>query len=138
MIKYNDIEIAFEFVNSSSYGMNQAVLNKKTGEILWRSSYGEDEITPVENDLDWDNCVDIPHKNDLDLGKPLVLEFVEKNLPKKMVLVDNYFQHRGAYSNFKALLETEGLLQQWYNFENTRQDEALRQWCLDNEIEYED
>jgi hypothetical protein len=118
--------------------MNQAVLNKRTGEILWRSAYGEDEITPVENDFDWDNCVDIPHKNDLDLGKPLILEFVEKNLPNKTVLVDNYFQHRGAYSNFKALLETEGLLQQWYNFENTRQDEALRQWCLDNEIEYED
>ena len=137
MIKYNDIEMAFEFVSSNSYGMNQAVLYKNTGEVLWRSLDGEDENTPVENSLDWDNCVDIPHKNDLELGRPLVFEFVEENLPKKIELVDNYFRHGGAYSNFKALLETEGLLQQWYDFENIRQDEALRQWCLDNGIKCE-
>jgi len=36
--------------------------------------------------------------------------------------------------NFKDLLDDRGLSQQWYDFENTRQAETIRQWCKENEI----
>ncbi|MFA7183534.1 MAG: UPF0158 family protein [Victivallales bacterium] len=139
MIKFDDIENAYEFVNFGSYGEHSAVLRKDTGEILYQSEFGElNEIEAAGEFLDEDNCVDIPHKNDLDLGKTLVFEFVEEKLPEKAGLVGNFFQHRGAYSNFKSLLETEGLLQAWFDFENSKTQKALRQWCEDNGIELED
>ena len=37
MISFSDIEDAFLFVSSSSYGMNSAFLRKDTGQILYRS-----------------------------------------------------------------------------------------------------
>ena len=138
MVKFDDIEMAYEFVNSGSYGEHCAVLQKDTGEIFYRSEISDlDEIAEAEDRIDWDNCVEIPYKQDLELGKSLVFEFVEDKLPDKMGLVANFFQHRGAYSNFKALLTSEGVLQAWYDFENSRQQHALHRWCEENEIEIE-
>ena len=31
--------------------------------------------------------------------------------------------------------EEKGLLQSWYDFENQKQEQAVRQWCNENEIE---
>ncbi len=139
MATFNEIEDAFFLVNSDTYGMNRAVLRKDTGKITYQSDYDDlKEIETAEDLLDSDNCVDIPHKNDLDLGKNLVFEFVEENLPQKLDLVDNMFRHPGAYSNYKALLESEGILQAWYDFENSREEKALRQWCEDNGIKLDD
>lgn len=138
-MKYNEILDAFELVSGNSYGMNEAVLFPETGEIFCRSEDADiDEITPAVARLGEDKCIEVPHKNDLDLGRNLVFEFVRDKLPEKMALVENYFRHPGAYSNCKALLETEGRLQAWYDFENSREEEALRQWCKDNEIGLED
>ena len=45
------------------------------------------------------------------------------------------FRRKGAYSNYKALLERRGLLDEWYDIENSREEQALRRWCKENEIE---
>jgi hypothetical protein len=138
MFKFSEIELAYEFVNCNSYGMNSAILCKDNGKVLYQSESGDmNEIEGAEDLIDWDNCVEIPHKNDIDLGKKLVFEFVQEKLPEKMALVENFFQRPGAYSNYKALLETEGLLQAWFDFENSREEKSLRQWCMDNGIKLE-
>ena len=135
---FSDIESAFMYVASAGYGMNSAVLCKDTGEILYRSDMaGIDEIEEAD-DLDWDQCIDIPHKNDLDLGRHLVLEFVEENLPDDYQRVQQIFRREGAYSRYKDLLERRGVLEKWYKIENRREGEAIRQWCEENEIELED
>ena len=95
---------------------------------------GIDEIADGEN-LDWDQRVAVPHKNDLDLGAQLVFEFVEQRLPEDYGEVRRMFHRRGAYSRYKALLERRGLLQEWHEIENQREEQALRRWCRDNEIE---
>jgi hypothetical protein len=139
MANFKEIEHAYEFVNFDSYGMNRAVFRKDTEEILYQSELGDmKEIEIAEDMLDDENCIDIPRKNDLDLGQTLVFEFMEEKLPEKLVVVENFFRHSGAYSNFKALLEAEGLLQSWYDFESLEQEKALRQWCKDNNIKLED
>jgi hypothetical protein len=139
MASFDDIENAYEFVNFDSYGMNRAVFRRDTGEILYQSELGDmKEIEIAEDMLDDENCIDIPHKNDLDLGKALVFEFMEEKQPEKLGEVENFFRHSGAYSNFKALLDSEGLLQSWYEFESLEQEKALRQWCKDNDIKLED
>jgi hypothetical protein len=138
MVKLSDIEAAFMFVGSAMYGMNSAVLCRDSGKILYRSDMsGIDEIEAAE-EFDWDLCVEIPHKNDLSLGRELVFEFVEQRLPEEYNRVRQFFRRRGAYSSYKSLLEAKGLLQEWYDFESSREESALREWCEENEIELDE
>ena len=133
MVSFTDIQDAFFFVSSAGYGMHSAVLNKDAGRLHYRSDIGDlDELS--DEDLDWDACIDIPHKNDLDLGQELVFEFVTDHLPDEYDQVQHFFRRRGAYSRFTDLLESKRLLQTWFDFENEREEQALRQWCRDYDI----
>ena len=85
-----------------------------------------------------DEYIEIPHKNDLGLGKDFVFEFVSQHLPEEFDRVQNIFTRRGAYSRFKDLLERHQLLQNWYEFENIKEEQALRDWCKDNGMELSD
>lgn len=49
--------------------------------------------------------------------------------------IQQIFSHRGAYRSFKDFLVRKELLQSWYDFANQREEEALREWALDNKIE---
>ncbi len=138
-VKYSDIEMAFSYVSSMYYGANEAFL-LDSGEILWRSEYSCDtgEIEDVDTKLDNSKWISIPHKNDLELGKNLVFEFVEKNLPDSYDRVRRIFSKRGAYGRYKDFLDDHEKLELWYEFENTRTESALREWCRINDIELED
>jgi hypothetical protein len=48
--------------------------------------------------------------------------------------VRSIFQRKGAYARFKDLLETKGLLENWYRFEAGAYDKALRKGCAENGI----
>ena len=136
MVKWSDIQDAFFFVSSASYGMHSAILNKNTGQIYYRSQMGdldEDEID--EEDFVPDIIIYIPHWNDVGLDRELVSEFVEKYLPDEYDQIHYFFRKRGAYGRSKDLLEEKGLLQKWFEFENEREEQVLREWCEENEIE---
>jgi hypothetical protein len=134
MIKFSDIQDAFYFVGSASYGMHTAVLNNRTGRIYCRSEMGDlDDISDA--DIDWEQCIEIPHKNDLKLGRELVYDFVVAHLPDEYDRVVDYFHGPGAYRLYKELLHSKGLLQTWYSYENKEEDRALREWCTENGIE---
>ena len=135
MLKFSELEEAFFFVSSDSYGMHTAILDKDTGQFYYRSEMGDlDEID--DEAIDWNHCIRIPHKNDLELGRELVFEFVDAHLPDEYQRVRQIFKKWGAYSRFKSLLESRGLLQNWFDFENQREKQALRQWCKENGIEF--
>ncbi len=132
---FSDIMDAFLYVSSTMYGINSVVVCKDTGKFLYHSDMtGIDEIEN-EDDLDWDQRTEIPHKNDLDLVRNLVFEFVEEYIPDDYERVRKTFRRSGAYSRYKDLLERQGLLEEWYEIENSREESALRNWCKDNEIE---
>jgi len=83
MIKFADIQNAFFFVSSDSYGMHSAILEKNTGLICSRSEMGDlDEMSDME--LDPDSSITIPHRNDLNLGRALVYDIIAKHLPRNM------------------------------------------------------
>jgi hypothetical protein len=137
MISFSDVQDAFLFVGSAPYGEHSALLCKDTGEILYRSEMGGiDEIG--DEDRDWDRWVEIPHKNDLDLGRQLPFEFVEIHMRDEYERVEQIFGKRGAYGRFKDFLESKALLESWHEFENQREEQTLRQWCEENEIELSD
>jgi hypothetical protein len=133
-INLNDIEDAFDFVSSGFYGDHSAVLDKSTGQIYWDSDSGDLHEIPEEK-LESDDIIEIPHKNDLGLGKQLVFDFVRSNIPDDYEHIWEIFSRRGAYARYKDFLESKGLLQSWYDFESEAQEKALREWCEANGIE---
>ena len=133
-IKLSTIEDAFFFVSMGEMYMNSAILCRETGKVLYISDFGDSDELPEDIDDAPDKYIDIPHKNELNLGKPLVLEFSAIHLPDNFEQVSSFFHKKGAYSKFKNLLEVKGLLDKWYVFEESEQNKALREWCKDNDI----
>jgi len=137
-IPYDEISMAFSFVSSGSEYDHMAVLSKETGKIYYRSDF-DDELDEFPDDVDTsDQYIAIPHKNELDLGQRLVWDFVGRRLPDRFGEVEGFFRRRGAYARLKELLASKDLLDEWYAFENEREESALKEWCADNGIEVVD
>ena len=129
VIKYSDLRDAFDFVSFGVPFESNAFLCVDTGVIYWTSDTGElDEEVPEDLETS-DRYIAIPHKNDLNLGRDLALSFAEQELPDDYDTVAGFFRSKGAYGRFKQLLESRGVLEAWYRFEDQAVEAALRQWC---------
>lgn len=128
---------AFSFVSSAPPGEAEAFLDLETGRTHWRSDAldPEEELEERPEDLGSDRWLEIPHRNDLDLGRQLVLEFVADRLPGELDRVEAFFRRPGAYRRYKELLQERGLLDAWYAHEDRAQIEALVEWCQENGLE---
>jgi len=133
-VSFDDIENAFLFVSMDQQFMHNAYLCKETGEIFYTSEMGDSDELPEDID-DPDKYITIPHKNELDLGKALVIKFTSEYLPEELDKVYSIFRRKGAYSKYKDLLERKGVLEDWYEYENEQQKAALKGWCQENNIE---
>ena len=84
-------------------GENEAYLDRQSGKIYWHSEFGDnDEELP--DDIDDKKYILIPDTRELDLGKPLVLDFAREFIPDDYDEVRRIFSRRGAYRRYKALL----------------------------------
>ena len=134
-IKYSDLLDAFELVSASAAFESRAFICTDTGVIYCTSDTLElDEEVPEDLDTS-DRYIAIPHKNALNLGRDMVLSFVDQTLPDDYGAVAGFFRSKGAYSRFKRLLESRGVLEAWYLFEANAVEAALRQWCEENSIQ---
>jgi len=131
---YDTIEEAFLFVSGAAPFEITAVIHRKTGETFFASDMADLDELPEDLD-ESDDYIGIPHKNDLDLGKSLVMDFVRSRCPEEVDRVLTTFSRRGAYRRFKDLLEQKSLLDEWYDFEQQRTRQALLDWCEENGIE---
>ena len=123
-MKFDDIEMAFEYVSSEQPFMHSAYISRKTGQVYYVSELGDSDELPDDID-DEDLYVSIPHKNDLDLGRKLVFNFVAESLPSDIDEVSNIFSRKGAYSRFKRLLDSRGKLEDWYAYESDSQKTTI-------------
>ena len=138
-IKYDDLSAAFDFVSFGAPFEHRAFVSLDTGAIHWISETSPIDEEDLPDDLETsDRYLAIPHKNDLDLGNDLALRFADEQLPHSYASVEACFRHRGAYARFKELLAAEGCLEQWYAFEAESTERALRNWCMENEIDVVD
>jgi len=135
-MKYSDIEDAFLFVSAAPLFEHEAYLNKETGKAYYVSALGDSDELPDDLE-DKDKYVSVPHKNDLNLGRDLVFDFVSADLPSELGQVRGFFNRAGAYARFKDLLESKDLLEAWYQFEQKATETALREWCKENNIRLE-
>jgi hypothetical protein len=78
--------------------------------------------------------ISVPSKRDLDLGRDVVYDFVDRELPHEWDTVRDFFRRRGAWRRFKDFLESRGLLEKWYRFEEQSAEAAVRAWCEESEI----
>lgn len=135
-MKYSDIEDAFLFVSMAPPFEHYAYLNKETGETYYVSELGDSDELPDDLE-DNDKYITIPHKNDLNLGRDLVFDFISAVLPAELRRVREIFSGKGAYARFKDWLESKGQLEVWYEFEKQTVEKALRSWCKENDIALE-
>lgn len=133
-IKYSDLRDAFDFISSGDPFDSSAFICADTGVIYCTSDTLElDEEVPEDLETS-DRYIAVPHKNELNLGRDLVLSFVDQALPDDYGTVAGFFRRKGAYSRFKQLLESRGVLEAWYTFEAHAVEAALRQWCEVNDV----
>ena len=133
-VSFSDLQLAFEFVSSGGMGENEAYLDRQSGKIYWHSEFGDnDEELP--DDIDHKKYISIPDKRELDLGKPLVLDFAREFLPDDYEEVRQIFSRRGAYRRYKDLLVRRGALERWYDFSSKSEETAMQRWCAENGIE---
>jgi Uncharacterised protein family (UPF0158) len=128
-VKFDDLLSALEWSSSGESDDNTAVLSRTTGEVFLKSELGDfDQELPddIEDDAIY---IEVPHKNDLGLGRALAINFIDLTAPHLAKTVHAYFKNRGAYSKFKALLEREALLDRWYKFESEATRTALLEWA---------
>jgi hypothetical protein len=136
-VDWRELQRAFEFVSAEGPYEHDAVLCRKTGKLLWLSDVEEDiEAWPDDAD-DKEKYLPIPNRKELDLGKPLVIEFARQFLPDEFNEVRRMFDKRGAYARFRDLLQRKKALDRWYDFEAKATDAALREWCEINGITIE-
>lgn len=122
-------------------GSCEIVLRKETGEIYCRSDLEElatpDEELPADID-DEEKYITLPDRRELDLGNQLAFDFAREFLPDDFDEVRDIFGRRGAYQNFKALLNRRDAREKWCDFEAKAIEKALRNWCQDNLIDLTD
>jgi hypothetical protein len=133
---------AFDFVSTNgATGEFQAFLCRDSGKIYWHFELSDtdeaEEKLPDDID-DHQKYLAIPNKRELDLGKPLVLKFAREVLPDDYDEVRRMFGRRGAYDNFRKLLERRRARDQWYDYEQKAQERALREWCALESIDLAD
>jgi hypothetical protein len=110
------------------------ISDRQSGKIYWHSAFSDnDEDLP--DDIDDKKYISIPDKRELDLGKPLVLDFAREFLPDDYDEVRHIFSRRGAYRRYKELLVRRDALERWYDFSNKSEAAALREWCAENGID---
>jgi len=128
-VKYDDLEMGYSFA-SDTYDIEAAAhICRKTGKIYWESSELDDEIEVPDDVGDSSLYASVPDQYELDLGSRVVFRFVKRKLPAHYDLVSNIFRRRGAYGRYKDFLQGQGMLEEWYDFENSAMETALRRWA---------
>lgn len=138
-VKADDLVMAMQWI-SGSMRDNGAYICRETGKIYWVPDDPGmvDDLGEVPDDvLDEKKYVAVPGKYDLDLGNQLAYEFAQEFLPHHYDHVRSIFRRKGAYARFKAFLESEGLLEQWYAYSDSREVEALVEWGESNGFDIE-
>ena len=127
---FAELELAFEFVNMGRDFETVAYVSRSTGQTyVCSEASGIDELPDDVSEND--DYVEIPNRNDLDLGQQLVWKFVDRRIPERMSEVRQIFSRRGAWSRYKDLLAELGLLDDWHRFDDESTREALLGWCRD-------
>ncbi|MFT6047006.1 MAG: hypothetical protein ACI9WC_002719 [Arenicella sp.] len=132
-IKFSDVLDLFELVNFGWPFDHEGYICKVSGKTYFYSEFGDNE-EELPDDINDEKYLAIPHKNELNLGMNLALDFIQKYVPTELEKVRSIFHSKGAYARFKSLLEDTGNIEEWYEFEAKHTEQALREWCAEQNL----
>jgi hypothetical protein len=136
VVKLAELVEAYDWVSGGEQFEAEAFVNRLSGEIvLVGVAEDEEETTGLSDEALY---VPVPSKRELDLGRSLALRFVRERAPELSPRAHQIFARRGAYSQFKSLLDATGLLGAWYEYEAAAIQEALREWAGENGLVLDD
>lgn len=133
-VPLSDLLKGLEFASAGD-GESAACVCLATGRVFFQSDWTDDEEElPADLD-DPAHYLALPTRRELDLGRELVMAFIEDASPADVETVRSYFRQRGAYGRYKDLLARRELLDSWYAFEQTATESALSEWCAQNGLQ---
>jgi hypothetical protein len=136
LVSFEDLRLVYEHVSIAAPSENRGYICTKTGRTYVVSDFFDgDEVAPEDVETS-KQYISVPHRYDLDLGRNLVFTFVDEHLPGEWEAVRDIFRRKGAYSRFKHLLQSRGMLDKWYAFEESAVEKALREWAQESGIEF--
>ena len=141
VVSFAELLEAYEWASAGIEMEAEAYVSLATGEVFLSTGSGEfgdaeDELPEdVEDEILY---IRVPNKHGLDLGKSLVFRFVRERLPEAHASVEKIFARRGAYGQFKSLLEGVGLLESWYEYEAEAVEATLREWAEEQGLALDD
>ena len=78
---------------------------------------------------------DFYSKNDYDI----MLDFIEtidnESLGNELY---NNIRGKGAFKRFRYIIDSNNMENDWYSFLDNKYKEIAKEWCLENNIKYED
>lgn len=127
-----ELLLAYEWVSAGDAGAGECevYVSREMGTHHWCGD-GADE-DPPDDVGDESLYVAVPRRSELDLGRSLALCFVAERLPGEHEATLDYFRKRGAYARFKSMLERNGELDAWHDYEQQATETALRAWCSEH------
>jgi hypothetical protein len=78
------------------------ISTKETGETYYVSTLGDSDELPDDLDEN-EKYINIPHKNDLDLGRNLVFNFISTNLPGELETRQRNFPQKRSLCSQQGL-----------------------------------
>ena len=133
-----DLIEALDFAGFNDLVEQGAMLDQQSGQVLvWSSEMDFEELNgiPEPDDLYGNpRYIAMPDEQELDLGRPLALEFARQQLPDDADTVASIFRKRGAYRRFKDLLGQRNKLDSWHQFEADAREAAIRDWAESMDI----
>ena len=133
-VDLGDLESALDYVSNGWLLNARAYVSLDTGEVFCVSD--DDVDTQYPDDLETsDRYLGVPDKHDLELGPRLAVRFAAREFPGNDREVEDIFRQRGAYSKFKGLFRSAGLLDKWYAYEKEQVAARLREWRENNGVE---
>ena len=135
-VKLRDIIEAMEMANDSV----RSFLDLQTGaiETLFDDPADDEEQEEISERLDEHGFVRLPEQYDIH-AYHIMEEFVSK-LQNTMIQerLADAINGRGAFQRFKRGIRQYGVEQDWYDFREAAFLEIAREWCEENELEYEE
>ena len=128
-VNVDDLEEAYTFVSMGGDFDVAAWVNRRTGQVHTYTPEADSDEMPEDDSEDGADCVAVPDQVELEMGTNIVRDFTALKVPELGDRIDAIFRRRGAYARFKELLDREGKIQLWYDYETERLDAALREWC---------
>lgn len=131
---FDAIDDAFHYVSNAPFGERSAVVRRSSGQVYLASHKAGFDERPAGSETDPDYLA-IPHRQEIDPGMPLFLDFVSRHCPAERARFEALFARPGGFRNAKEQLRRLGLSESWLLFEEEQIASLLRAWCTAQGLE---